>query len=83
MQQHTAQQTMGDREMSERKLLAEWKEARAAYDARPCWKTACDCMLVAESLCNISDDYAEYMDEARDLLDEHYDTALLSNKLAE
>lgn len=56
--------------MTERKALASYRTARAAYDASPSYLTARDVHHAATALCAISDDYAELLDEADDIMAE-------------
>jgi hypothetical protein len=56
--------------MTERKALANYRTARAAYDANPSHATASDVLKTATALCDISDDYAELLDEADDIMAE-------------
>lgn len=56
--------------MNERKALATYNTARAAYDANPNHATASAVLQAATALCDISDDYAALLDEADDIMAE-------------
>ncbi len=56
--------------MTEKKTLRLYREARAAYDALPNIATALEVQKLAQALVNISDDYAELLDEADDIMAE-------------
>jgi hypothetical protein len=50
--------------------LRNYRAARAAYDATPNEVTARGVLALATALCDISDDYAELLDEADDIMAE-------------
>jgi len=56
--------------MTERQALNAYRIARAGYDANPGYATASDVLAAATALCEISDDYAELLDEADDIMAE-------------
>jgi hypothetical protein len=60
----------------ERKYLAKYDMARAAYDRAPSYTAAQAVALVASQLTAISDDYQELADEADDLISTELDGAV-------
>jgi hypothetical protein len=56
--------------MTETRLLAKFRTARAEWEANPCTKTAIRVAACATALCCITDDYAALLDEADDIIAE-------------
>lgn len=53
-------------------VLSAWADASAAYYSAPSWERACECQMIAEQLVAITDEFLGLLDEAKDMLDEHY-----------